>query len=143
MFLHSLKSSLAALMIGGTLLMAGSTVTQAQAGERGDRDKAAMLGAAAGLLGGAMLGGAIAHANDGYAPPPPPVYDAPRPVYVEPRPVRVAPDPYFDQLGHLKRECDDGDTRDCIRFGILIGEHKEREAQWRRRDPDMFAWDND
>jgi hypothetical protein len=37
--------------------------------------------------------------------------------------------------------CDKGDRRACVRFGILIGENRERHAEWRRMHPEWFWWD--
>jgi hypothetical protein len=37
--------------------------------------------------------------------------------------------------------CDKGDRRACVRFGILIGENRERHAEWRRLHPEWFWWD--
>jgi len=50
-------------------------------------------------------------------------------------------DPTYRKAQRLRRECDDGIRESCIRFGIIIGQNREREAQWRRQSPDMFAWD--
>ena len=30
----------------------------------------------------------------------------------------------------------------CVRFGILIGQHRERVAQWRRSHPDFFSYED-
>ena len=86
-------------------------------------------GAALGAVGGVLLGQALA---DRPAPPPPPVY----------RPAPVVYDPYFSQLDRLHADCDAGSRRACIAFGEFIGEHKEREAMWRRTHPDLFRWDD-
>jgi hypothetical protein len=85
-------------------------------------------GAALGAVGGVLLGQALAN-----RPPPPPVVVQPAPVVY---------DPYFSQLDRLHADCDDGSRRACIAFGEFIGEHREREAQWRRMHPDLFRWDN-
>jgi hypothetical protein len=37
--------------------------------------------------------------------------------------------------------CDRGDKRACIRFGILIGENRQRHADWRRLHPDWWWWE--
>jgi hypothetical protein len=37
--------------------------------------------------------------------------------------------------------CERGDRRACVRFGILIGENRERVVEWRRERPDFFWWD--
>ncbi len=41
----------------------------------------------------------------------------------------------------LHRECDEGDRRACIQFGMIIGENREHRAQWRREHPELFGWD--
>jgi hypothetical protein len=45
------------------------------------------------------------------------------------------------RMMELREACQDGDRRACIRFGIIIGENRERRAQWRREHPDMFWWE--
>ena len=37
--------------------------------------------------------------------------------------------------------CEAGDTRACVQFGIIIGENRERRAQWRRESPELFWWE--
>jgi hypothetical protein len=37
--------------------------------------------------------------------------------------------------------CDKGDRRACVRFGILIGENRERRDEWRRRHPEWWWWE--
>jgi hypothetical protein len=46
-----------------------------------------------------------------------------------------------ERMFDLRRACEDGDRRACIRFGIIIGENRERRAQWRRETPDLFWWE--
>ena len=46
-----------------------------------------------------------------------------------------------ERMFDLRRACEDGDRRSCIRFGIIIGENRERRAQWRRETPDLFWWE--
>jgi hypothetical protein len=46
-----------------------------------------------------------------------------------------------ERMFDLRRACEDGDRRACIRFGIIIGENRERRAQWRRENPDLFWWE--
>jgi hypothetical protein len=41
----------------------------------------------------------------------------------------------------LRRECEGGDTRACVQFGIIIGENRERRSQWRQESPDLFWWE--
>ncbi len=128
----SFTSALLASALVATAALAVATPARAD-----DHGGGALLGGlAAGLVGGAIL--------DHTLNQPRRVYVEPRPVYVAPaQPVYVARDPYFDRLHDLKRQCDRGDRNDCIRFGMLIGQHRERIAAWRRQDPDMFQWDND
>lgn len=37
--------------------------------------------------------------------------------------------------------CEKGDRRACVRFGMLIGENKQRHADWRRLHADWFWWE--
>jgi hypothetical protein len=37
--------------------------------------------------------------------------------------------------------CEKGDRRACVRFGILIGENRQRHADWRRLHADWFWWE--
>jgi hypothetical protein len=131
------KTAIAAALVVATL---GCGTAQA-----GDKLGAVLGGVAVGAVGGAILGSALsAHAQQ-----PVPVYvqaPPPRPVVVEyddaSPPPRVARDPFDDQAFQLHMRCDDGDRRACIRFGVLIGQHRERVAQWRRSHPDFFAYEN-
>ena len=105
------------------------------------RNGAALGGLAVGAVGGLLLGQALQ--GQDAAPAPAPVEVEPEPVPVRrPLPV-VDEDPSFRKATRLRRACDDGSRQACIRFGIIIGQNREREAQWRREEPDMFAWDND
>jgi len=36
--------------------------------------------------------------------------------------------------------CNKGDRGACVRFGIILGEDKERRDEWRNSHPDMFVW---
>ena len=45
------------------------------------------------------------------------------------------------RLMELREACEDGDRRSCVRFGIIIGENRERRAQWRRENPDFFFYE--
>jgi hypothetical protein len=45
------------------------------------------------------------------------------------------------EMFQLRRACEDGDTRACVQFGIIIGENRERRAQWRRESPELFWWE--
>jgi hypothetical protein len=37
--------------------------------------------------------------------------------------------------------CEKGDRRACVRFGIIIGESRERHAEWRRLHREWFWWE--
>jgi len=55
--------------------------------------------------------------------------------------------PQFDRgdpparMFELRERCEDGDTRACVRLGIIIGENRERRAQWQREHPELFWWE--
>ena len=123
--------------IAALIAVSATAVCLPAQAEKG-RNAALLGGLAAGVAGGVLLDRAI---QGSQAQPAPVVYDR-QPTYVVRRPV-VVEDPYFPRMSGLKAACDDGDTHACIRFGILIGQHREREAQWRRQHPDMFAWEHD
>jgi hypothetical protein len=101
------------------------------------RNGAFIGGAAAGVVGGVLLNQALQ--NDAGA----------EPVYVEPappryvQPARAAHDPERARMRRLRQACDDGSRKSCIRFGMILGQNRERERQWRRSDPDFFAWERD
>lgn len=38
--------------------------------------------------------------------------------------------------------CDHGDRRACVRFGMLIQQNHDRQAQWRRTHPEWFWWEH-
>ena len=134
MIRHSISAALVAATLAGASL-AIPVPAQAKDGRTG----ALLGGLAVGAVGGVLLGHAIAGQQQEAAPPPEPV---PEPVYAEPEPVYQPPvDPTYRKAQRLRRECDDGIRESCIRFGIIIGQNREREAQWRRQSPDMFAWD--
>ncbi len=101
----------------------------------GDHTGAVLGGFVAGAAGGALLGAALSQPRPVpvYAAPPPP---PPAPVYLQP----VAVNPYDNQFGSLHAACDMGDRHACIRFGVMIGQHRERVAEWRRMHPDYFAY---
>jgi hypothetical protein len=46
-----------------------------------------------------------------------------------------------EQMYGLRDACERGDRRACVRLGIIIGEHRERRAQWQRESPDLFWWE--
>jgi hypothetical protein len=41
----------------------------------------------------------------------------------------------------LREECEDGDRRACVRFGVILGENRERQAEWRREHPEVFSFE--
>lgn len=45
------------------------------------------------------------------------------------------------RMFELRERCEDGDTRACVRLGIIIGENRERRAQWSREHPELFWWE--
>ena len=113
-------------LMSGTL--AGGTA------QAGDHTGALLGGIAVGAVGGAIIGSALAQ------PRPAPVYLASPPppprIYAQP----VVADGFDDQLFRLHSACDGGNRGACIRFGVLIGEHRERVADWRRSHPDFFTY---
>ena len=42
-------------------------------------------------------------------------------------------------MADFRQGCEEGDRRSCVRLGILIGENRERRAQWAREHPEF--WD--
>jgi hypothetical protein len=57
--------------------------------------------------------------------------------------VRPAPprDELRSRMFQLRQACEDGDRRACVRFGVIIGENRERRAQWRRENPELFSYE--
>jgi hypothetical protein len=45
------------------------------------------------------------------------------------------------ELAGLHQLCDRGDRKACVRFGMILGEMRERHADWRRQHPEWFWWD--
>ena len=128
--------SLAFRAAGLAVLVAiSSLAVSAPARAENGRNGAAAAGLAVGLVGGVLLDRTLLRPAQPQAQP---VYVGPQPTYSVRRPVT---DVYYTRASGLKAQCDDGDTRACIRFGIQIGQHKEREAQWRRQHPDMFDFE--
>lgn len=112
--------------------------------QAGDKLGAVLGGVAVGTVGGVLLGSALsqqARPRPVYlqpAPPPPTVE------YVEPAPRRVVAvrSSFDDEAYGLHARCDDGDRHACVRFGIIIGQHRERVADWRRSHPDYFSYED-
>lgn len=46
------------------------------------------------------------------------------------------------ELVGLHQLCDRGDRRACVRFGMLLGEARERHADWRRAHAEWFWWEH-
>jgi hypothetical protein len=38
--------------------------------------------------------------------------------------------------------CDKGDRRACVRFGMMLGENRERHAEWRRLHREWWWWEH-
>jgi hypothetical protein len=53
----------------------------------------------------------------------------------------LAQSPREAEIVGLHQLCDHGDRRACVRFGMLIGENRERHAEWRRQHPDWWWWE--
>ena len=58
---------------------------------------------------------------------------------------RYVPPPPRDELQsrmfRLHEACEDGDRHACVRFGIIIGENRERRAAWRHDHPELFFYE--
>jgi hypothetical protein len=37
--------------------------------------------------------------------------------------------------------CDRGDRKACVKFGMMLGEMRERHADWRRTHPQFWRWE--
>lgn len=65
---------------------------------------------------------------------------------VPPPPPTMGP-PRGDELGlrmaELRGACWQGDRGACVRFGVIIGQHQERVAEWRRDHPDFFFYEEE
>jgi hypothetical protein len=55
-------------------------------------------------------------------------------------PARAQPNIEAEMIG-LHQLCNQGDRRACVRFGILIGENRQRHADWRRLHADWWWWE--
>src|SRR5262249_38501534 len=69
-------------------------------------------------------------------PPPPGQYGSP-----PPRGLQNEGGDARARMFELRERCEDGDTRACVRLGIIIGENRERRAQWQREHPELFFWE--
>ena len=63
------------------------------------------------------------------------------PVAAAQPPVAVVRDELSDRMLGLRIACEDGDRRACVRLGIIIGENRERRANWRREHPEVFFYE--
>jgi hypothetical protein len=51
-----------------------------------------------------------------------------------------AQEPLHERMARNHAACNQGDRGACVRFGMLIGQNREREAEWRRAHPDWWWW---
>ena len=56
-------------------------------------------------------------------------------------PRAVVRDELRDRMLRLREECEIGDRRACVRFGMILGENRERQAEWRREHPEVFSFE--
>jgi len=141
--------------VGGAILggAAGAIVGGALGGGRGAA-VGAIIGGSTGAIIGAQgqprpggyyyyQGGCYVQRGDGAWLVAAPEYCAPDPatVAVTPPPRRVVRDELRDRMLQFRQDCDDGDRGACVRLGILIGEHRERRAAWRREHPEVFFYE--
>ena len=47
-----------------------------------------------------------------------------------------------ERMRRLHFDCEHGDRRACVGFGIMIGENRERHAEWRRAHPEWWWWEH-
>jgi hypothetical protein len=150
--------------VGGAILggAAGAIIGGALGGGRGAAAGAIIggsTGAIIGAQGQARPGGYYWYQNGCYQPrgdgswiAVPPEYcgaGAPAPAAVVAPPPPPPPaarraavrDELRERMLQLREACEDGDLRSCVRLGILIGENRERRAQWRRENPEVFFYE--
>lgn len=89
---------------------------------------ALVLAALAGSAGGQH---ALAQYYRHEAPPPPPTIGP------------VGGGDELVRLSELRDACRSGERNACVRFGIIIGEHRERVADWRRDHPELFFYEEE
>ncbi len=51
-------------------------------------------------------------------------------------------DPFDEHMRHLHEACGAGDRGACVKFGIEIGRHQEREAAWRHNHPEWYWYEH-
>jgi hypothetical protein len=144
--------------VGGALLggAAGAILGGAVGGGRGAAAGAiigGVTGAAIAAQGQPRPGGYYYYQNGCYLQRPDGAWVAVPPNYCgapQPAPVAIAPPPpppvmvrdeLRDRMLEYRQGCDEGDRRACVRLGILIGEHRERRAAWRREHPEVFFYE--
>lgn len=68
-------------------------------------------------------------------------------VEVNPQPDRrpstrpVARDEVSERMFRLREGCEGGDRRACVRFGMILGEYRDRQEEWRREHPEIFSFE--
>ncbi len=137
--------------LGGALLggAAGAIIGGAATGKAGGAVVGGVIGAATGAAiasqGQPRPGGYYYYRNGCYMPRADGAWVAVAPDYCSPQPAPVAVAPVRDELSDrmmdLRAHCEDGHRRACVRLGILIGEHRERRAAWRREHPEVFFYE--
>jgi len=50
-------------------------------------------------------------------------------------------DPFEDKMHYLHDLCSQGNRGACIKFGIEIGKHQERIAEWHHNHPEWFWYE--
>jgi hypothetical protein len=143
--------------VGGALFggAAGAILGGALGGGRGAA-VGAIIGGSTGAIIGAQgqprPGGYYYYEHGCYQPRGDGAYVAVPPEYCAPPAAAVAPPPppparaalrddLRDRMLQFREACEDGDRRACVRLGILIGENRERRAQWRREHPEVFFYE--
>jgi len=58
-----------------------------------------------------------------------------------PPPRPVVRDELRERMFRLREDCEAGDRRACVRFGMILGENRERQAEWRRENPEIFSFE--
>lgn len=83
------------------------------------------------------------HVDRGPGPGRPRDYEPPFPPRMGGGPPPRMYDDARAQMRELRMDCEDGDRRACIRFGIAIGRNWERRERWQQESPEFFSWDRD
>ncbi len=45
------------------------------------------------------------------------------------------------ELSRTQQLCSAGNRRECIHFGMLLQQNRDRHEAWRRSHPEFFAWE--